>query len=60
MEMTKVRDTKQGELVRIGKSVYRREEYDRTERKYWLQRWDDCSSGRYVKGSKNVEIGFTF
>jgi hypothetical protein len=61
MEMAKVRDTKQGEIVRIGRAVYVREEYDREDKTYRLRPMDDCSSAyRHVKGSKDVEIRFTF
>ena len=60
MATTQVKDTKLGEFVRIGKSVYLRGAYLRDCKRYMLTRWDDCSSSRLVKGAKPVEIGFTF
>jgi hypothetical protein len=56
----KVKDTAKGELVMIGKSVYVRDDYIREEKSYMLTRWDDISRSRLVKGSKLVEVGFTF
>jgi hypothetical protein len=59
--MTKqVKHTVKGELVMIGKSVYLRDDYIREEKRYMLTRWDDISRSRLVKGSKLVEVGFTF
>jgi len=58
--MVKLKDVTKGELIRIGKSVYVKEDYDRTEKKYMVTRWDDHTAYRYVKGSKDVEIDFTF
>ena len=55
-----VKNTCRGELVRIGKSVYVRDDYIREEKRYMLTRWDDTSRSRLVKGSKLVEVGFTF
>jgi hypothetical protein len=59
--MTKqVKHTVKGEFVMIGKSVYLRDDYIREEKRYMLTRWDDISRSRLVKGSKLVEVGFTF
>ena len=58
--MRKVKDTAKGELVKIGQSVYIRDEYLREYKRYMLTRWDDISSSRLVKGSRLVEVGFTF
>jgi len=55
-----VRNTVRGELVRIGKSVYVRDDYMREYKLYMLTRWDDTSRSRLVKGSKLVEVDFTF
>jgi|TARA_R110001599_G_scaffold10226_1_gene50735 hypothetical protein len=60
MATTQVKDTKRGEFIRIGKSVYLRDVYLRDCQRYMLTRWDDISSSRLVKGTKLVEIGFTF
>ena len=40
--------------------VYIKEEYDRSEKKYWCQKWNDISSGRYVDGNKTIYTDFTF
>lgn len=40
--------------------VYIRGEYDRSERKYWAQKWCDISAGRYLKGDTIVYTEFTF
>ena len=60
MATTQVKDTKRGEFIRIGKSVYLRDVYLRDYQRYMLTRWDDISSSRLVKGTKLVEVGFTF
>lgn len=58
--MKQVKNTVRGELVMIGKSVYVRDDYIREEKCYMLTRWDDTSRSRLVKGSKLVEVDFTF
>ena len=58
--MKQVKNTVRGELVMIGKSVYVRDDYIREDRLYMLTRWDDISRSRLVKGSKIVEVDFTF
>lgn len=57
----------EGEFVRlvsksgkISKKVYIRDEYDRREKKYWLQDFNNISGGRYVKGDVKVFVGFEF
>ena len=60
MTLNKLKDVPRGELVRIGKSVYIKEHYDRTEKRYMVSRWDDHTAYRWVKGSKEVEVDFTF
>lgn len=40
--------------------VYVRGEYDRTEKKYWCEKFSDISSGRWFKGDKEVFTDFTF
>jgi hypothetical protein len=54
-----VKDVKKGEFVRIGKSVYTRDEYCREEKRYILVSVHDVRS-RLVRGSRLVEVGFTF
>lgn len=43
-----------------GSQVYVRKEYDRSERKYWCQKWSDISDGRYLDGNKEVFTDFYF
>ena len=40
--------------------VYIRDEYDRRERKYWCQKWDDINAGRLFAGDKEVYTDFVF
>jgi len=40
--------------------VYIRKEYDRSERKYWCQKWSDISDGKYLKGDRVVFTDFEF
>ena len=40
--------------------VYIREEYDRSEKKYWCQKWNDISRGMWLKGDTEVYQDFTF
>ena len=58
--MKQVKNTVRGQLVMIGKSVYVRDDYVREDKRYMLTRWDDISRSRLVKGSKLVEVDFTF
>tara|TARA_R100000995_G_C3434690_1_gene100222 strand:+ start:389 stop:682 length:294 start_codon:yes stop_codon:yes gene_type:complete len=44
---------------RLDSNVMTREEYDRTERKYWVQGWNN-SRAKYIKGTTKVYIGFTY
>ena len=55
-----IKETKKGTLVRIGKSVYVRDDYVASERKYSLYRYDDINRERLVRGSYIVEVDFTF
>ena len=40
--------------------VYIRSDYDRSERKYWAQKWNDISDGKYVLGDREVYTDFEF
>lgn len=67
MESKKIRDLKRGEYFTLKpieepkeSQVYIRTEYDRSEGKYWCQKWYDICSGRYFSGDKVVYVGFTF
>ena len=36
------------------------EGYDRYEKAYWVCKYNDYNHGKYIKGSKQVYVGFTF
>jgi hypothetical protein len=40
--------------------VYIKEDYDRSTKKYWCQKWDDISRGMELKGDTEVYQDFTF
>ena len=40
--------------------VYIRKEYDRSERKYWCQKWSDISDGKCLSGDREVYTDFVF
>lgn len=63
----KLKDLKQGDyftlkpiLYPTEKQVYIREEYDRTEKKYWCSKWCDICAGRYLKGDRIVYTDLIF
>ena len=63
MEQIALKNTKPGELIRRkpdSKVTFVRGAYDRAEKKYELQDWDDFCRFVYLKGSTIVWIGFNF
>ena len=40
--------------------IYIKEDYDRSTKKYWCQKWDDISRGVELKGDAEVYTDFTF
>ena len=42
------------------KQVFIRREYDRSERKYWCQKFTDISDGKYLPGDREVYTEFEF
>ena len=40
--------------------VYIKREYDRTEKKYYCEKWWDVSDGRYFSGDREVYVDFIF
>ena len=67
MVAKKVKDLKVGEWFTLkpieepkDSQVYIRGQYDRTERKYDCDKWDDISVNRYFKGDRVVYTDFTF
>ena len=66
-ELRKVAEVPRGSFIRIAKAsggvlsrVYILEEYDRSERAYWLQDAEDISNGRFLKADRLVQVGFTY
>lgn len=62
-----VKDLKKGEYFTLkpieypkDSQVYIRDDYDRSERKYLVVRFDDCSSSRLLKPETPVYTHFTF
>jgi hypothetical protein len=63
MEQVALKDAKPGEFIRRkpdSRITYRRGEYDRSQRKYALEDWDDHCREIYLKGSTMVWVGFTY
>lgn len=63
----KLKDLKKGEYFTLKpiafpaeSQVYVRDEYDRSEKKYWVYKWSDVNAGRFMKGTKEVFTDFTF
>lgn len=42
------------------KIVYVRDDYDRSEGKYWCYKFDDVNTGIYLAGDKQVIVNFEF
>lgn len=55
-------DVPNGEYIRlkVGGPVYRKEGYDRSEKRYWFSHTEDLSRWFYRKGSQLVLVGFTY
>ena len=63
----KLKSLKTGEFFTLkdipepnGHQVFVKENYDRSEKKFWCMRWDDISDGRYLSGDKDVYVDFIF
>lgn len=58
-----LKDLKQGEFFIISKNakkVYSKGSYDRSEKKYECNDFNDISACKYLTGNKTVFINFTF
>ena len=65
--MPKLKDLKPGKWFTLKPipephetQVYIRREYDRTERKYWCEKWWNVVDGRYFSGDREVYVDFIF
>ena len=67
-ETKRIKDLKRGEFFTLKDygddpdtaRVYIRGEYDRSERKYEVTKFDDFCDARLMKGERVVFTGFTF
>ena len=67
MEAKMIRELAKGEYFTLNpveepneSQVYIRDEYDRSECKYWAYKWSNVNYGRFFSGNKVVYVGFTF
>ena len=67
MEQKKLKDLKNGEWFTLKPieepapaQVWIRGDYDRSEKKYDAQNWNDMNRYRSLKGTTTVYTGFTF
>ena len=63
----KVKDVQKGEYITLkpiaepkASQVWVRDEYDRSERKYMIVKFDDASTSRLISGEKEVFTDFYF
>ena len=63
----KLKDMKKGDLFTKkaiphpnAMQVFVRGEYDRTEKKYWCEKWWDVADGKYFSGDREVYVDFIF
>ena len=63
MQQVKLSAVKKGEFIKRkadARKVYIRGEFDRTEKKYRCDDWDDISRDVLLKGETMVFVGFDF
>ncbi len=67
MRAIKMKDLKKGEFFTLKpveepkeSQVFVRDEYDRTERKYWAGKWSCYGDGKYIPGDRVVYTDFCF
>lgn len=65
--VVKVKELKEGEMFTLkpieypkDSQVFIRSEYDRSEKKYWVDKWSDISDGKYLSGEREVYTDFCF
>lgn len=62
--VTTIKDIKKGDFFRLKDSesatVWVRDEYDKSSKKYWVYKFDDVNHGKEVKGTQKVFTEFTF
>jgi hypothetical protein len=58
-----LKDVKQGEYIRLkpdSKKTYIRLDYDRSTKRFAVQDFDNINYFRYLKGTTEVHVDFTF
>lgn len=62
-----VKELKRGDMFTLRpieepreSQVFIRGEYDRSERKYWCDRFSDISDGKFLPGDKEIYQDFVF
>lgn len=62
--ISELKELKKGDFFKLKDSdtttVYVRGEYDRSTKTYSCFKFEDVNDERFLKGSKNVFVGFTF
>jgi hypothetical protein len=61
--MKTIRELRRGEFFRLkpdSKKTYMRGDYDKSEKKFYCENFDDISDGRYFQSKKMVIVDFTF
>ena len=59
----KLKDVKRGEYIRLkpdSKKTYVRDHYDRSTKKYAIYDFNDVNRERFLKGTTEVHVDFTF
>ena len=61
---TPLGDVKKGDFFKLSNKpnakVYVKDDYDKSEKAYWIYDFYDVNNGRYMKKNKTVYTGFTF
>lgn len=63
----KLKELKKGELFTLKpieepkeSQIFIKDDYDRSEKKYWAGKWSHYGDGRYLDGNREVYTEFTF
>ena len=58
INVEKIQEEKRGNLTYIH--IYVKDEYDRSERKYWVGKWSCYGDGKFISGDREVYTEFEF
>lgn len=63
----KLKELKKGELFTLKpietpkeSQIFVKDDYDRSEKKYWAGKWSCYGDGKYIDGNREVYTEFTF